>query len=234
MGQGTTTTLAAALGDELYLDIDRVGIALAPFGPAYRDPVFRWMFTGNSQGISSFYDVMRRAGAAAREMLIAAAGAKRLNVAPDRLSLRDGAVWLDGARSFSFGDLVQDAAALPIPTDPAVRADAPSSGRSMPRWDVPAKVDGSARFGIDVMLPGMVVAAVRCAPRLGGELAHYDTAALKSKPGVIAVVEVPNGWAVVADTYLAGAPGARRRAACVEERRQRAHHRRRSASRLSG
>src|SRR5690242_10710526 len=90
MGQGTTTTLAAILADELYLPAGSMGqpgrnpmgqpshqvsIEFAPFDPAYRDPVYQWMFTGNSQGISSFYDVMRKMGAAAREMLVQAASA---------------------------------------------------------------------------------------------------------------------------------------------------------------
>src|SRR5581483_9079738 len=70
-----------------------------------------------------------------------------------------------------------------------------------PRWDIPSKVDGSAVFGIDVKVPGMLLAAVRCAPRFGARLSRYDAAAVRSKPGVIAVVEVPNGLAVVARTY---------------------------------
>src|SRR5690349_823115 len=76
MGQGITTTLAAALADELYVSPERVSIAFAQFDPAYRDPVFHWMFTGNSQGTSSFYDVMRQMGAAAREMLVGAAAVR--------------------------------------------------------------------------------------------------------------------------------------------------------------
>src|SRR5262249_32834880 len=76
MGQGATTTLAAALADELYLQLDGVKIEFSPFHPAYRDPVYNWMFTGNSQSTSSFYDIMRRMGAAAREMLISAAASR--------------------------------------------------------------------------------------------------------------------------------------------------------------
>src|SRR5215475_3806893 len=89
MGQGTTTTLAAALADELYLQLDRVNIEFSPFDPAYRDPVYNWMFTGNSQSTSSFYDVMRRMGAAAREMLIFAAAA-RWRVAAGDIKIDNG------------------------------------------------------------------------------------------------------------------------------------------------
>lgn len=201
MGQGTTTTLAAALADELYLPLDRVRIEFAPFAPAYRDPVYQWMFTGNSQGISSFYDLMRQAGAAAREMLLAAAAA-RLKTTADQLSIRDGRVHVAGStRSVTFGGIAAAAAALPVPSKPALRADAPSAGSPVARWDIPAKVDGSAVFGIDLHLPEMVSAAVRSAPRFGGSVARYDAAALRAKPGVLALVEVPNGLAVVARTY---------------------------------
>jgi len=201
MGQGTTTTLAAILADELYLPWESIKIEFAPFDPAYRDPHYNWMFTGNSQSISSFHDVMRQMGAAAREMLLAAA-AQRLDVPPASLSCRDGAIHHDGSkRSASFGSVAAEAAKLPVPEKTAPRSGSSLIGRALPRWDIPAKVDGSAVFGVDVKVPGMLVASVRCAPRFGARLAGYDAAAIKAKPGVIAVVELPNGLAVVADTY---------------------------------
>jgi isoquinoline 1-oxidoreductase beta subunit len=91
MGQGSSTTLAAALADELYLSLDAVRIEFAPFAPAYRDPVYNWMFTGNSQSTSSFYDVMRQMGAAAREMLLSAAAA-RWKTPVNGLKLSDGKI----------------------------------------------------------------------------------------------------------------------------------------------
>jgi len=200
MGQGTTTTLAAALADELYLPWDRVRIEFAPFDPAYRDPVYHWMFTGNSQSITSFYEVMRRMGAAAREMLISAAAA-RLGVDARSLSVATGAVHAADGRSVRFGEIAEEAARLPVPAHAPLRPDPAFAGRPVPRWDIPSKVDGSAVFGIDVKIPGMLLAAVRCAPRFGARLSHYDAAALRSKPGVVAVVEVPNGLAAVARTY---------------------------------
>ena len=201
MGQGTTTTLASILADELYVTLDQVTVAFAPFDPAYRDPLYHWMFTGNSQSISSFYPVMRKMGAAAREMLIAAA-AKRWKVAPDSLETRGGSIHMRGAkRTLTFGAVAADAAKLPVPTTPKLRADPPSFGRAVKRWDIPSKVDGSAQFGIDVNIPRMLSAAVRCAPRFGARLASYDTQAIRAKPGVVAVVPVPNGLAVAAQTY---------------------------------
>jgi isoquinoline 1-oxidoreductase subunit beta len=201
MGQGITTSLAAALADELYLTLDKLDIAFAPFDAAYRDPVYHWMFTGNSQSTSSFYELMRRMGAAAREMLATAAAA-RWKVPVDRIRLNAGRiVHPDGRTTLSYGEVAEDAARLPVPADPTLRADPPSAGRALERWDVFAKVDGSAAFGIDVKLPHMLLAAVRCAPRFGARLESYDAEAIKSKPGVVDVVEVPNGVAVAAATY---------------------------------
>lgn len=201
MGQGATTTLAAALADELYLPWESVRIEFAPFAAAYRDPAYRWMFTGNSQSITSFYEVMRQMGAAAREMLVSAAS-NRLGVGAGSLSIAGGAVHDAGSgRSLTFGELAADAARLPVPTHARLRPDPSFAGRAMPRWDIPSKVDGSAVFGMDVKIPGMLLAAVRCAPRFGARLVRYDAAALRKKPGVVAVVEVPNGLAVVGRTW---------------------------------
>jgi isoquinoline 1-oxidoreductase subunit beta len=101
MGQGSTTTLAAALADELYLSLNDVKIEFAPFAPAYRDPVYNWMFTGNSQSTSSFYDIMRQMGAAAREMLLASA-ARRWKTPINGLTLSDGKILHpDGRRTLT-------------------------------------------------------------------------------------------------------------------------------------
>ncbi len=200
MGQGTTTTLAAALAHELFLPLERVELEFAPFDPAYRDPVYQWMFTGNSQGTSSFYDVMRRAGAAAREMLVAVA-ADRLGAGIDRLDVRNGTIVHRGSgRSLTFGQLAADAARVPVPASPRLRRDE-LRGRRIERWDIPSKVDGSAVFGIDVRLPGMLVAAVRSSPRRGGRLARFDAVRIKQQPGVVEVVELSDGLAVVGNTY---------------------------------
>jgi isoquinoline 1-oxidoreductase subunit beta len=200
MGQGISTTLAAVLAHELYLSLDAVKLEFSDFRPDYRDPVYNWMFTGNSQGTSSFYEVMRKMGAAAREMLLAAA-ATRLNVPQSALSMSGGVIRAEKGRSVSYGEIAAAAAALPVPANAKPREDATIVGRSQPRWDIPSKVDGSAVFGIDVKVPGMLFAAVRCAPRFGAELARFDAAAIRAQPGVVATVEVPAGLAVVAKTY---------------------------------
>ncbi len=201
MGQGTSTTLAAVLADELDLDWDHVQIEFSPYAEAYRDPVYKWMFTGNSQSISSYYELMRRMGAAARAMLLTAAAA-RLGVPAITLSTKNGAIHHAASkRSVTFGDVAGDASKLPVPAESSLKAKQSVIGRALPRWDIPAKVDGSAVFGIDVKVPNMLLAALRRAPRIGATLAKYDAAAIKAKPGVVALVEIPNGLAVVADTY---------------------------------
>ncbi len=198
MGQGATTTLAAVLADELYLPLEQVELAFSLYDPAYRDPVYQWMFTGNSQSTSSFYDVMRKMGAAAREMLFQAAAA-HLQVPTGELTAANGSIkHATSQRSVTFGEVAGAAAQLPVPTTPKLRTDSSLDGRRVARWDIPSKVDGSARFGIDVDVPGMLVAAIRRAPRFGARLTQHD---LQSKPGVVRVVQLPDGIAVVARTY---------------------------------
>ena len=200
MGQGISTTLAAALAHELYLSFDAVKLEFSDFRPDYRDPVYDWMFTGNSQGTSSFYEVMRKMGAAAREMLLAAA-ATRLQVPQSTLSMSGGVIHAAKGHSVSYGEVAAVAAALPVPANATPREDATIAGRSQPRWDIPSKVDGSCVFGIDVRVPGMLLAAVRCAPRFGARLVRFDASAIRAQPGVVTTVEVPAGLAVVAKTY---------------------------------
>jgi isoquinoline 1-oxidoreductase subunit beta len=201
MGQGTSTTLAAVLADELYLPFERVQLEFSPFDPAYRDPVYQWMFTGNSQSISSFYEVMRKMGAAAREMLLQAAS-EHLGVPASDLTTSAGSIkHSSSGRAVTFGEVASAASRLPVPAKPKLRTDSSLDGSRVPRWDIPSKVDGSAKFGIDVSVPGMLVAALRRAPRFGARLSKYDSAALESRPGVVRVVDLPDGLAVVGRTY---------------------------------
>lgn len=203
MGQGISTTLPLALADELGADWGKVKTEWSPYDAAYRHPQYGWMFTGNSESCETFYPIMRAMGAAAREMLTAAA-AKRLGVDAGSLEVKAGVIrHPPSGRSLSFGEVAEDAAGLPVPSAPRVKPDSELTllGRSQMRRDVPSKVDGSAVFGIDVKVPGMAVAAIRRAPSQGGELVSYDRAALLARPGVLDVVEIPSGLAVVAEHY---------------------------------
>jgi len=203
MGQGISTTLPIVLADELGVRLEDIILRDASFDPAYRHPQYNWMFTGNSESISAFYDLMRRMGAAAREMLVAAA-AQRLKVDPKELSVDAGRIrHAPSGRTVSFGAVAAAAARLPVPTEPKLKAQSELTlvGRPVPRFDLPAKTDGSAKFGIDVVVPGMLSAAIKRSPWPGGKPEQYSAETIKSQPGVTAVVELPDGIAVVARTY---------------------------------
>jgi isoquinoline 1-oxidoreductase subunit beta len=201
MGQGISTTLPMLLADELGADWPRVKFEWADYDPAYEFAQYHWMFTGNSESIIAFHDLMRTMGAAAREMLVSAA-ARRWKLDASQLTVRDGKIYGDKGRSLTFGAVAADAAKLPAPKTPRLKSDSELTliGKPQPRVDIPAKTDGSAVFGIDVKLPGMLVAAIRRCPVPGGKLVHYP-AELRSKPGVVAVVEIPSGLAVVAKRW---------------------------------
>ncbi len=203
MGQGIQTTLPLALVDELGADWSRVRLEWSDFDPAYRHPQYQWMFTGNSESISTFFPIMRTIGAAAREMLVEAAAA-RLSVAAASLRVDKGRIHHDPTgRMVTFGSVAADAARLDVPKKPQIKPASSSDliGKPQPRVDIPSKVDGSAIFGIDVKVPGMAVAAIRRARSQGGSLATFDATAIKAERGVLAVVEIPSGLAVVANDY---------------------------------
>ena len=204
LGQGISTTLPAILADELGADWGSVRLETAPYAPSFRNPKLNWMFTGNSESVQSFHDLMRQVGAAARTMLVQAA-AVRWQVPPTECVAAGGAIrHVPTNRRLTFGAVVDEAAQLPVPQRPPLkpRADLTLRGRSIPRVDVPSKVDGSAVFGIDVHVPGMLAAAIRRPPTIGGLLRSVDEGRLKAQPGVRDVVRIDQGVAVVAQTYL--------------------------------
>jgi isoquinoline 1-oxidoreductase subunit beta len=203
IGQGISTTLPAILADELGADWSRVRLETAPYDKAYQNPRVNWMFTGNSESVQAFHDLMRKTGAGAREMLVRAA-ARRWAVEPSSCRTENGfVIHASTKRRLGFGEVAADAAKLEPPRDPVLKpaGELKLVGRSLARVDVPEKVDGSAIFGIDFKLPGMLLAAVRTAPAIGGGVKRFDEAAAKAMPGVRAVVPVQNGVAVVADTW---------------------------------
>jgi isoquinoline 1-oxidoreductase beta subunit len=208
IGQGISTTLPAILADELGADWSRVVVENAPVEQAdispYQNPRIHFMFTGNSESIASFSTLMRQTGAAAREMLIAAAvrrwpGTKATDCTTDSGKV----VHRPSQRSLPFGDLATDAAKLPVPEKPALRPNAELRliGHAVPRRDIPGKTDGSAVFGLDFKLPGMVYAAVRQAPSFGGSVLRFDPGSVAKRTGVLGAFAIPSGVAVVADHF---------------------------------
>ena len=203
MGQGVYTALTQLIAEELDLDPARVVVEAAPVGTAYVNALLGAQITGGSTSVRDAWDKLRLAGAQARTMLVQAAAAHwRIDAAHPALSVADGAVRY-GAEALSFGQLAEAAAKLPVPKDVALKdpKDYNTVGKPQKRLDTASKVDGSAVYGIDVILPGMMHAALRQSPVLGGSVASFDATAAEAMPGVLKVLKVTNGVAVVADRY---------------------------------
>jgi isoquinoline 1-oxidoreductase beta subunit len=203
MGQGVMTTLPAVLAEELGADWSRIKIELSPTGPAYRNPRINWQFTGNSESSTSFFELLRTMGASAREMLIIAA-ADRWGVKADECFTDKGKVMhRSTGRSLNFGEVAEDAAKVVPPASPKPKPESEWKllGKSLARVDLPSKLDGSAVFGLDFSVPGMVYAAVKQSPVHGGGVASFDKSSVMNLPGVLDVVAIPNGVAVVARQY---------------------------------
>jgi isoquinoline 1-oxidoreductase beta subunit len=214
MGQGVMTGLAMLLAEELDVEWADVRVEQAPTDPnIYRHG------TGSSSSTRTSWLPLRQAAAAARGLLVQAA-ARRWKEDPLRCRTEAGSVIGPTSQRARYADLVEGAALLPVPDLTKVPLKEPSQfqiiGRPIPRVDVPSKVDGSARFGIDVRLPGMLRAVVARCPALGGRVKRFDAAKAKAVAGVRHVVEIPSvvrdvfscgGVAVVADNTWAALQG---------------------------
>lgn len=214
VGQGVYTGLPQIVADELDADWQKVSVEFVTGRDAYRTAAANealQQFVGASMSVTQFHDRLRVAGAQAREALVQAA-AKRFGVRFTQCHTKEGRViHAASGRSLSYGELVADAAKLPL--NPIPRLKAPSeqrlTGKNLKRVDTPSKVDGTAEFGIDVKVPGMLVGAVRMAPTQTGKvIAIKNEAEIKARPGVRAIVTAPfwprpahNTVIVVADSY---------------------------------
>lgn len=203
MGQGAGTTLPAIVAEELCADWKKVRLEQSGVDEAYNNPRINWQFTGNSESTTGFFELLRRMGASARETLIQAA-AERWRVPPvECIAEANYVVHGASARKVRFGDVAEAASRLKPPADPPLKQ--PSEwkllGRSLGRVELPSKLDGSAIFGMDFRVPGMLYAAVAMTPTIGGKVKRFDRTPAVSMPGVVDVVELPDGIGVVADTY---------------------------------
>lgn len=209
MGQGTYTSVPMLIAEELEISLDTVTVEHAPANDAlYANPIMGDQETDGSLSMRAAWEPMRRAGATARQMLIAAA-ASLWNVDPAACRARDGAVLhAASGRRIGYGDLVERAAALPVPRDVPLKTEGfRLIGTPHRRLDAGEKVRGAAQFGIDVRLPGMKVAAVMASPVLGGRLASVDDAAARAVAGVREVLRIDDAVAVVADHWAAAKKG---------------------------
>ncbi|WP_249979193.1 xanthine dehydrogenase family protein molybdopterin-binding subunit [Vreelandella olivaria] len=204
MGQGTHTGQAQILAEELGADWSGIVVEMPKQPtPDYRVPFLGQMRSVGSLGIRFWHDPLRRAAAQAREMLTQAA-AERLGVAPGALHAENGFIVHTGSgRRIPFGELVEDAMALPVPEEPTLRPDGERTltGRTVSRLDIPAKVTGRAVYGVDVEREGMLYGAARLAPVFSADVESFDESSVAGMPGVVAVARVPRGAVVVAESW---------------------------------
>jgi isoquinoline 1-oxidoreductase subunit beta len=211
MGQGAYTGIATVVAEELDADWTRVRVESAPAdAKRYANLAFgNIQGTGGSSAMANSWNQLREAGAKARAMLLAAA-AKQWKVPLAELTVTQGTV-LHAAknRQATFGELVATAATLPVPDTVQLKdpKDFKLIGRRAPRVDAAAKSNGSAQFTIDVALPGMLVALLRRPPQFGATVKSFDAAAAGAVPGVVKVVQVPGGIAVIAKSFWAAKQG---------------------------
>ncbi len=204
LGQGVATSLPMLVADELGADVAKIRLLLAPANEAYGS-----QFTAVSSSVREHWLELRTAGAAAREMLVAAAAAG-FGVDPSECRAEAGYVrHAATGRQMPFAALVRAAARLPVPSSPRLKTPAEFThiGKQMPRLDHPAKVDGSARFGADVRLPGMAFAVIARCPVPGGVVATFDATAALKIAGVRDVFAIERGIAVLGDTTHAAIQG---------------------------
>jgi isoquinoline 1-oxidoreductase beta subunit len=211
MGQGVYTGLATIVAEELDADWEQIRVEGAPadaslynnlqFGPVQG--------TGGSSSIANSYDQLRKAGATARALLVDAA-AKDWGVDRAGITVEKGVViHTASGRKATFGELAGKAAGLPVPSDVSLKDPAKFTliGTSVPRVDSKSKANGTAQFALDVRLPGMLTAVIARPPVFGATVKSVDAAAAKAVPGVVTVVQVPSGVAVVAGNFWAATKG---------------------------
>src|SRR6059058_1162505 len=191
MGQGAYTSMPMLMAEELEVGLDQVQLEHAPPNDKlYANPLFGDQETGGSSSVRAFYEPLRRAGATARSMLVAAA-AQTWDVDPASCRAHKGVVTHGPTgRTLTYGALAEKAAKLPVPDKVPLKdpKDFTLIGTAAKRLDTPDKVNGKAQFGIDVRLPGMKIATVAASPVLGGKVAGLDEAKTMAIPGVRQIV----------------------------------------------
>ncbi|SHJ65675.1 xanthine dehydrogenase family protein molybdopterin-binding subunit [Paraburkholderia terricola] len=211
MGQGAYTGIATIVAEELDANWQDVRVESAPAdAKRYANLAFGTMQgTGGSSAMSNSWMQLREAGAKARAMLVSAAAAQ-WRVPASELTTRDGSVHHAATnRSATYGSLASAAARLPVPDKVTLKSpkDFRLIGHQVPRVDVPPKTDGTAQFTLDVTFPGMLVALLQRPPLFGATVKSFDASAAKAVPGVVSVVQVPGGVAVVAKGFWAAKQG---------------------------
>ena len=202
MGQGVYTSMPMLIAEELHVDISQIKVAAAPPDAVYVNALLGAQITGGSTSVRDGWLKLRVAGAQVREMLITAAAA-RWAVDRDLIRADKGMVYGPKGLKSTYGELAEAAARMPVPEKPPMKdpKDFKIVGKRTKRVDTPAKVNGTAEFGIDVKLPGMVYASLAQCPVIGGKVKSFDGSKAKASAGVIDVVQISDGVAVVANSW---------------------------------
>lgn len=202
MGQGPLTGMATLVAEELDADWAQMRADHAPSNPVlYKNLAFGVQGTGGSSAIANSYDQMRKVGAAAREMLVAAA-AEAWQVPSSEITVENGVIRHPSGKQGLFGEFAEKAMSLPVPSQPRLKD--PSAFRLIgkegvvKRLDSAAKSNGSAEYTLDIHEPEMLTAVVARSPRFGGKVVSFDATAAKAVPGVVDIKQVPTGVAVYA------------------------------------
>jgi isoquinoline 1-oxidoreductase beta subunit len=203
MGQDVYTSMPILVAEELDVDINKIKVEFAPPAEVYINALLGGQITGGSTSVRDAWEKLRKAGASARMMLVAAA-ADQWGVDASQCKTANGTVTGPGGKRANYGQLAAKAAQMEVPKDVPLK---PASqfkyvgNAKVKRLDTEAKVKGTAQFGIDTRVPGMLYAAVAMPPMIGGKVASFDDSRAKSMPGVRSVVQYSRGVAVVADSY---------------------------------
>lgn len=201
LGQGVMTGFLTLLAEELDVQPAQIRLRFAPVDPLFQDPV---QMTGESKTMRSRWRPIRETGARARQMLLQAA-ALQWQVDAGSLDTDGAAAVIDprNGRHLSYAELAGAAARLPVPDEVPLKA--PGSwrwiGRSVQRPDVPEKVAGRAAYGVDTQLPGLLVAVIARPPRLLAQPLRHDATAARALPGVVDVLQIHTGVAVLGETF---------------------------------
>src|SRR5713226_3212580 len=209
MGQGIYTSLPMLLNEELEADWSKIKVEAAPVDAAYNHTVFGLQMTGGSTTTPSEWERFRKMGAMARVMLVEAA-TQKWGVAASSCRVEKGVViHAESGKKATYGSLADAASQLKPPANVPLKDPKQFTliGKPVRRLDTPSKVNGTAQFGLDVRLPGMVYAVVARPPVFGGKVVSVDAAEALKIPGVRAVEQVPSGVTVVAEKFWAAKVG---------------------------
>jgi len=216
MGQGAHNALAMMIADELEVNFEDVRIQQGGVEPAFGNPRYigfkalgGFQATGGSSSVRNVGIPVRRAGAAARIMLVVAAAERMQVPQPECFAEKGWVIHKPSGKKISYGVVASEAAKIPPPTEPALKqpADFKIIGKATQRYDIPFKVNGKATYGIDVKLPGLLTAVVARCPVLGGKVKSFNADKAMKMSGVKKVVQISSGLAVVADNFWSASKG---------------------------